>query len=93
MHGLDLAHQALLLLPADAALCGRDREQLGQILIFLLREDYRDGLCGNRPPRTSFTQVQSSSSALTVFTLTESFVWPDKDRKIHLRARTVPLKT
>ena len=37
-------------------------------------------------PRTYFTQVQFPSLVLSFFTLTESFIYPGKDGKSHLRA-------
>ena len=43
--------------------------------------------------RTSFTRVQLPFPALSFFTLTESFIFPGKDRKSHSRAHTVPSKT
>ena len=43
-------------------------------------------------PRTSFTQVQSPSPALSFFMLIESLASLGKDGRSHLRACTVPLK-
>ena len=50
VHGSELSHQALKLLPEDAELCGQDGKHLGHILKFSRREDYHVGLYVYRPP-------------------------------------------
>ena len=49
VHGADLSHQALHLLPSDAPFRGQDGDELIRFLKFLLLEGYRTGLCVNHP--------------------------------------------
>ena len=53
VHGAELSHQVLQLLPADAPLRGWDGEELLQFLKFSLRKGYCTGFCVDCPPQNS----------------------------------------
>ena len=84
VHGAEFPHQALQLLLAHPTLCGRDGEKLEELQICSFWEGNRSRPHVDQPPQNLFFAGPAPSPAISFLTLTESLVFPGKDRKSNL---------